>query len=267
VRGGLSFRREAQRVRRIRRVLRVSARGVRRHVFRSVRSELRQRSHPSVASAARDRTDRLDRPWVASAAHVAETSSRCFRQPGVSAQGERGDVACLSVSSFGFGRKLGFGATVWSGSFRRGGSSGGGARGCVQRQEGTDAGDGARLREGSKALEGERTPGADLARNKASRHGADRGAERSRKPEGAGDAARQTASTGRCRVRGDAEGATNLMGGADRTGSSAATQTRRRTAARSLEDSEGERKPMGGCRSCGNAVRHPRRAKTLRARR
>lgn len=77
--------------------------------------------------------------------------------------------------------------------------------GVSQRQEGTDAGNGERLREGNKALKG-RTPRADLARNKASRHEAEESAERLREPEGVSDVARQTTSKGSCHVRGDAEG-------------------------------------------------------------
>jgi hypothetical protein len=114
----------------------------------------------------------------------------------------------------------------------------------MQRQEGIGAGDGERLCEGNKALEGT-TPRADLARNKASRHGAEESVERLRKPEGASDAVRQAASSGSCHVRGNAEGAQNLMGGVGRSEQRCLQRRAVTSAARSQEDSEGERKPMG----------------------
>jgi hypothetical protein len=56
---------------------------------------------------------------------------------------------------------------------------------------------------------------------------------------------RQTASSSRCRVWGDAEGESDLMGGAGSYEPKLYGDGEAGTAAGSLEDSEGERKPMG----------------------
>jgi hypothetical protein len=77
--------------------------------------------------------------------------------------------------------------------------------GVFKRQEGTSTGDGDQAAREEQSSEG-RTPGADPARNKAGRRGADESVKRLRKPGDEGGRARQTRSRSRCFTRGHAVG-------------------------------------------------------------